>query len=86
MPHVEKDLLTLPEHLRAPLVFGRVRIAYSLFFFVVSCVLLFGLFVFFSFLAMALSVYFQINEFDCPSSIFRPSFTWSGDFKVYGIP
>ena len=30
MPHVEKDLLTLPDHLRSPLVFGGVLVAYSL--------------------------------------------------------
>ena len=41
MPHVEQDLLTLPEHLRSPLVFGGVRVVYSLVFYVVSCVLLF---------------------------------------------
>ena len=29
VPHVEQDLLTLPEHLRPPLVFGGVRVAYS---------------------------------------------------------
>ena len=39
VPHVEQDLLTLPEHLRSPLVFGGVRVVYSLVFYVVSCVM-----------------------------------------------
>ena len=41
VPHVEQDLLTLPEHTISPLVFSGVRVAYSLVFYVVSCVLLF---------------------------------------------
>ena len=52
---MEQDLLTLPEHLRSPLVFGWVRVAYFLVFFVVLCELLF-VFMSFSFLPMALSV------------------------------
>ena len=59
MPHVEHDLLILPEHLRSPLVFGGVRVVYSLGLFVVSYVLLFVC-LSFSFLAMAL---FSIYEF-----------------------
>ena len=41
VPNVEQDLLTLPEHLRSPLVFGGVRVVFSLVFYVVSCILLF---------------------------------------------
>ena len=68
--HVEQDLLTLPEHLRSPLVFGGVLVAYSLVFYVVSCVLLLVC-LSFSFLAMALSVYFRfIKKIDCPFGIF----------------
>ena len=72
VPHVEQDLLTLPAHLRSPLVFGGVCVSYSLVFYVVSCVLLFVC-LSFSFLAMVLCL-FSIYEFDCPSGIFRPSF------------
>ena len=58
VPHVEPDLLYLPEQLKSPQVFGGVRVVYSLVFYVVSCVLLFVC-LFFSFLAMALSVYIR---------------------------
>ena len=56
------------------LVFGGVRVATSLVFYVVSCVLLFVC-TFFCILAMALSVLFSIYEFYYPYGIFRPSFT-----------
>ena len=46
---MEQDLLTLPEQLRSPLGFGGVRVAYSLVFYVVSCVLLFVCLSFFNF-------------------------------------
>ena len=72
MPHVEQDLFIFPEHLRSPPFFGWLRVAQSLFFYVLSSVLIF-VSLSFSFSAMALSVYFQ-SEFDCPSGIFRPSF------------
>ena len=71
--HEKQDLITLPEHLRSPKVFGGGRVAYSLVLYVVSCVLLFVC-LSFSFLGMALSVYFSIYEFDCPSCTFRHSF------------
>ena len=73
VPHVEQDLLTLPEHMRSPLAFGWVHVAYSLVFYVVSCVLLFVC-LSFLYLAMALSVFFSIYEFDCLFGIFRPFF------------
>ena len=74
VPYVEQDLLTLPEHLRSPLVFGGVRVVYFLVFYVVSCVLLFVcLSFFFSHGVVSL---FSIHEFDCPFDIFRPSFTY----------
>ena len=62
---MEQDLLTLPEHLRSPQVFGGVRFAYSLVFYVVSCVLLFVC-LSFSFLAMVLSVYFRFMSLTVP--------------------
>ena len=49
----------LPENLRSPSVFGGVRVAQSLVFYVVSCVPFFFLFFFILFLAMAVSVYFR---------------------------
>ena len=71
MPHVEQDLLTLPEHLRSPLVFGGVRVVYSLVFYVVSCVLL-HFCLSFSFLAMALSVCFRFMSLTVPWVSFVP--------------
>ena len=73
VPHVEQDLLTLPEHLISPLVFGGVRVVYSLVFYVVSCVLLFVC-LSFSFLAMALSVYFRFLSLTVPLVSFVPLF------------
>ena len=54
--------------------FGGVRVAYSLVFYVVSCVILFVCLSFFIFSHGVVSL-FSIYEFDCPSGIFRPSFT-----------
>ena len=69
-PHVEQDMLTLSEYLRTPLVFCGVRGAYSLIFYVVSCVLLFVFFIF----SHGVVSLFSIYEFDCPSGIFCPPF------------
>ena len=54
MPHVEQDLLTIPEHLRSPLVFwwGSCCLLFSFLCCVVCAVVCLS----FSFLAMALSV------------------------------
>ena len=68
---MEQDLLTLPEHLRSPLVFGGVRVAYSLVFYVVSCVLLFVCVSFFIF-SQALSVYFRFMSLTVPLVSFVP--------------
>ena len=73
VPHVEQDLRPLSEHLRSPLVFGGVRVAYSLVFYVVACVLLFVC-LSFSFLAMALSVCFRFMSLTVPLVIFVPLF------------
>ena len=75
MPHVEQILFTLLEHLRSPLFFGGVRFVYSLVFHVVSCVLLFVC-LFFSFLAMALSVYFTFMSLTVPVVSFVPPFLY----------
>ena len=81
LPHVEQDLHTLPEYLRSPLVFGGVRVVYSLVFYVVSCVLLFVCLSFFI-LSHGVVSLFSIYEFDCSSGIFRPSF-WKVNCKKY---
>ena len=73
VPRVEQDLLTLLEHMRLPLVFGGVCGVYSLVFYVVSCVLLFVC-LSFSFLAMALSVYFRFMSWTVPLVSFVPLF------------
>ena len=62
---------SLPEHPRLPLVFGGVRVVYSLVFYVVSCNIV-CLFVFFIFRHGVVSL-FSIYEFDCLFGIFRPS-------------
>ena len=86
MPHVEQDLLTLPEHLRSPLVFGEVRVVYSLVFYVVSCLLLFVC-LSFSILAMALSVYFRFMSLtvplDCQFHAFNRCFR-QGEHDLFG--
>ena len=71
VPHLEQDLHTVPEHLRSPLVFGGVRVVYSLVFYIMSCGLLF-LCLFFSFLAIALSVYFRFMSLTVPLVSFDP--------------
>ena len=71
MPHVEQDLLSLPEYLRSTLVFGGVRVANSLVFYVVSCVLLFVCLSFFIF-SQALSVYFRFMSLTFPLGSFVP--------------
>ena len=71
MPDVEQDLLTLPEHLRSPLVFGGVRVVCSLVLYVVSCVLLFFC-LSFSFLNMGLSVCFRFMSLTVPLVSFVP--------------
>ena len=65
MPHVEQDLLTLPENLRSPLDFGGVRV-FS-FLCCVMCTIVF-LFVFFIFSHGFVSL-FSIYEFDRPYGI-----------------
>ena len=61
---MEQDLLTLPEHLRSPLVVGGVCVVFSLVFYVVSCVLLFVCL--FHFLAKALSVCYRFMSLTVP--------------------
>ena len=55
VPLVEQELLTLPEHPRAPLVFSEVRVARSIIFCVMFCRSLY-VFLFFFLLAIVLSV------------------------------
>ena len=65
VPPVEKELLTLPEHLSSFLVFVEVRVVRSLVFCVVFCSPLFDLFL--------LTIVLSVLCFDlcgiCPSSI-----------------
>ena len=69
MPHVEQDQLTLPEHLRSPLVFwwGSCCLFFSFLCCVVCAVCLS-----FSFLAMALSVCFRLMSLTVPLVSFVP--------------
>ena len=73
-------LESLIEHLRSPLVFGAVRVAYSSVFCVVQCVLLF-VFLSFSFLVMSLSVYFRFMSLAVPLVSFVYSLTNTNTFK-----
>ena len=73
-------LLTLPEHLRSPLVFGGVRVVYSLVFYVVSCVLLF---VCLSFSFVALSVSFRFTSLTVPLVSFVPLLCLLDNLKKY---
>ena len=80
MPHLEQDLLTLPEQMTSPQVFGGVRVAKSLVIYVVSSLYFFSVCLFiFSHGVVSL---FSSYEFDSPSGIFRPSllmtYNWTG--------
>ena len=68
---MEQDLLTLLETLRSPPVFGGVCVAQFLVFNVVSSVLLIVC-LSFSFLAMALSVYFRFMSLNVAMVYFTP--------------
>ena len=59
---------TLPEHLRSTPVFGWVRVAQSLVFYVMSTIICLFLFYF---QPWRCQFFFSINEFDCLSGIFR---------------
>ena len=73
MPQVEQDMLTLPEHLISPLVFGGVRVTQTLVLFVLSCVYaIICLFVFVLFFIQGVVRLFSIYAFACPPGIFRP--------------
>ena len=67
---MEQDLLTFPKHPRSRPVFGGVRFALSLVFYVVSSLLL--LVCLSLFLAMALSIYFQSMSLTVPLVYFVP--------------
>ena len=73
VPHVEQDLLTLPEHMRSPPVYVGVSVA--LVISIICCVLctIICLFVFFFFSHFIVSL-FSIYEFDCPAVLFSPLF------------
>jgi hypothetical protein len=66
VPHVERELLTLPEHLNSPLVFSGVRVARSFVFCVMFCRSLFVLYL----LAIVLSVNLQLLITTLVSSTF----------------
>ena len=72
---MEQDPRSLLEHLRSPPVFGWIRVAESSVFYVVLRVLFFiGLS--FSFLTIALSVFFRFMSFNVPLVSFAP-FTYN---------
>ena len=70
VPHVEQDLLTLPEHLRSPLVFKWGSCC--LFFSFLWCIMCAVVCLSFSFLAMALSVCFRFMSLTVPLVSFVP--------------
>lgn len=59
MPHVEHDVLILPEHLRSPEVFDGIRGAQSYVFYLVCCVLLCVCWTICFILAIVLSVHLR---------------------------
>ena len=69
---MEQDLITLPDDLRSPQVSGGGSC--HLVFIFLYCILCTIVCLSFSFLAMALSVYFRFMSLTVPSGIFRPSF------------
>ena len=70
VPHVEQDLLTLPEHLRSPLVFWWGSCCLFLSF--LCCVMCAVVCLSFSFLDMALSVCFRFLSLTVPLASFVP--------------
>ena len=73
MPHVEQELLTLPKHLRSPLLYSGVCVVQSVVFCVISLV-------FFSFLAIVLSVLLPFTAYlDGPGLIVW----WHGSWIYY---
>lgn len=63
VPHVDPDLLTLSEHLRTPKNIWGIRVAKSLVFYVLFCILLFVLRICILIVAMILSVYFRLTKY-----------------------
>ena len=63
------NLLTLPEYLRSPPFFCRVRVAQSLVFYAVNCVLSF-FFLSFSFLCRDIVSLLSTRQLECPFGIF----------------
>ena len=79
VPHVEQDLLTLPE-ITPSFWWGTCCLFFS-FLCCVMCTIV-CLFVFFIFSHGAVSL-FQISEFDCPFGSFRHSFTLINGIHFY---
>ena len=69
MPHVEKELFTLPEHPRSSPVFSVVRVVRSLVFCIMFCRSLFVLLSFF--VAIVLYVILRYTDSDDPFGIFK---------------
>jgi hypothetical protein len=67
VPHVEQELLTLPDHLSSPSVCSAVRVARSLVSRVMFCRSLFVLFL----LAIVFSVLLRFTALDYPLGVFK---------------
>ena len=76
VPHVEHELLTLPENMSSPPVFSAVRFARSLVFHIVFCG---SLFVILSFIV--LSDLLQFTASNCHVGIFKLFFNNSVQLK-----
>ena len=76
VPHVEQELLTLPENMSSPPVFSGVRFVRSLVFCIVFCG---SLFVILSFIV--LSDLLQFTASDCHFGIFKLFFNTSVQLK-----
>ena len=83
-PHVELELLTLPEHMSSSPVFSVVRVAPSLFLCVMFCRSLFVLLSIFI-LAIVLSVLLLFAASDYPFCIFKPFFNSLKQITAYSV-
>ena len=78
VPHVEQELLILPEHISSPLTFSGVRVAWSLVLCIMFCRSLFVLFL----LAIVLCVSLRSADLDFPFGIFKLFLFQSGASSI----
>ena len=77
VPHVEQEVLTLPEHLTSPPVFSGVRVAQSLVFYVVLLPLFVLSFLFWPRCCLFFDLWFLITPSYLQSFLLKADSTWA---------